>query len=824
METTIELPDGKQVTLSHEGELTEEAVRNAVTQLGYDLPAPKSSLARDLLGEGTRIGGAVSGAVVGSRVGGLPGAIIGGLGGAALAEAPATMIGTRDVSTGEHVANIALGAFQPAAREAALMERIGKGAVTGAALGAGHQMIQSAVDTGGIPSLGEMAPNMAVGGVLGGALEGVLGPRVGDAAKAAALKAQQEAAQAAALAKTDEGSITASLDKRKPSSLGQANAQANEIALGGKTAAPTNVPSANPVDAVAAAPAAKATTVEPSEFSLPKELANAKPRYSYGSSQFGVNFDSDLDKALYIIAQKNPSKRDADYLKLVMDHTGLSEPEARRLGAKVRDQIKQIAASDLNAESIDVPDISGGMIKPKVAPKRVSVEDMDAIDEAASAQKTEPETIKSAAIKTQDGQIFTGKLHGDAFNAAEDAGAKIGDMPDQGFITSTGRYVDRKEAMEIANNASQLKEGAKTTGGLRVEALEGNESPQGGMPITKPVVEPDLTAQALEIAQSKPIKEWRADYKAYKDAEAGMTAQTPGTDEHTAVWRDFENVRNKYGGMPVPEPPTGRAAKAPKTAVKEPVAPVATATPAVEQNAPKAAKTPTTPPPVTPPPVKETAKAPEGPEKAVRKGVKDVLASEEPSPEYKRLLSENPEIQYDVHNQGAWKDKAESATDTELRQLIDEAQKPDAKVVYLTELSNRHIAAGRNEEGQRLFVEAQKLGTPAGQTLRSLGIVKSPLTDLAEAEEVVRKAGKTLSKEQKLKVLEMSSTEIEAKKALNIAEKNAKENFSKENIATYTEAQKAHAKASREFDEYTQAIAPRSIPDMMSKIIQGNLD
>src|SRR6478736_871992 len=745
METTIELPDGKQVTLSHEGELTEEAVRNAVTQLGYDLPAPKSSLARDLLGEGTRIGGAVSGAVVGSRLGGLPGAIIGGLGGAALAEAPATMIGNRDVSTGEHVANIVLGAFQPAAREAALMERIGKGAVTGAALGAGHQMTQSAGDTGGIPSLGEMAPNMAVGGVLGGALEGVLGPRVGDAAKAAALKAQQEAAQAAALAKTDEGSITASLDKRKPSSLGQANAQANEIALGGKTAAPTNVPSANPVDAVAAAPAAKATTVEPSEFSLPKELANAKPRYSYGSSQFGVNFDSDLDKALYIIAQKNPSKRDADYLKLVMDHTGLSEPEARRLGAKVRDQIKQIAASDLNAESIDVPDISGGMIKPKVAPKRVSVEDMDAIDEAASAQKTEPETIKSAAIKTQDGQIFTGKLHGDAFNAAEDAGAKIGDMPDQGFITSTGRYVDRKEAMEIANNASQLKEGAKTTGGLRVEALEGNESPQGGMPIKKPVVEPETPQKTIKVD--------RAEFT-YTGKGNDVTVKVPGsikgsltkefnTDTGTIQWRaengkilqnpDLVSYLNDAyvqagklfragGGEP------GLAAKAPKTAVKEPVAPKATTTPVVEQNAPKAAKTPATPPPVTPPPVKETAKAPEGPEKAVRKAVKDVLASEEPSPEYKRLLSENPEIQYDVHNQGAWKDKAESATDTELRQLIDEAQKPDAKVVYLTELSNRHIAAGRNEEGQRLFVEAQKLGTPAGQTLRSLGIVKSPLT------------------------------------------------------------------------------------------------
>lgn len=91
-------------------------------------------------------------------------------------------------------------------------------------------------------------------------------------------------------------------------------------------------------------------------FSLPKELAGAKPRYSYGENQFQLKFESELDKALYIIAQKKPSARDADYLRLVTDHLGLDESEARAAGAAIRDQIKQLAKSDNDGATLVVPD------------------------------------------------------------------------------------------------------------------------------------------------------------------------------------------------------------------------------------------------------------------------------------------------------------------------------------------------------------------------------------------------------------------------------------------------------------------------------------
>lgn len=90
------------------------------------------------------------------------------------------------------------------------------------------------------------------------------------------------------------------------------------------------------------------------ELSLPRELAGAKPRYSYGPKQFGLEFDSDVDRAAYVIAQEKTSSRDADYLKFVMEATGLDEAGARAYGARVRDAIKA-QAKDAEPGSLKVP-------------------------------------------------------------------------------------------------------------------------------------------------------------------------------------------------------------------------------------------------------------------------------------------------------------------------------------------------------------------------------------------------------------------------------------------------------------------------------------
>lgn len=77
---------------------------------------------------------------------------------------------------------------------------------------------------------------------------------------------------------------------------------------------------------------------------LPGALRGAKPRYNFGSKSFTLNFDSDVDKALYIVAQPNPSKRDADYMAFLREALpGRSDTELRQLGKAVRDRIKVMA-------------------------------------------------------------------------------------------------------------------------------------------------------------------------------------------------------------------------------------------------------------------------------------------------------------------------------------------------------------------------------------------------------------------------------------------------------------------------------------------------
>lgn len=73
---------------------------------------------------------------------------------------------------------------------------------------------------------------------------------------------------------------------------------------------------------------------------LPNSLKGAQPRFNMGKDSYIPKFESDLDKALYIIAQKTPSKADAQFLKFVMDSTGMDEIEARNVGLKIKSAVK----------------------------------------------------------------------------------------------------------------------------------------------------------------------------------------------------------------------------------------------------------------------------------------------------------------------------------------------------------------------------------------------------------------------------------------------------------------------------------------------------
>ena len=91
------------------------------------------------------------------------------------------------------------------------------------------------------------------------------------------------------------------------------------------------------------------------EAKLPKELAGARPRYNVGGNSFEPSFDNDIDKALYIVAQDKPSKRNADYMQFVTENTGMSPEEAIAAGKQVRSQLGDVLKNQKLGSNNKIP-------------------------------------------------------------------------------------------------------------------------------------------------------------------------------------------------------------------------------------------------------------------------------------------------------------------------------------------------------------------------------------------------------------------------------------------------------------------------------------
>jgi len=65
------------------------------------------------------------------------------------------------------------------------------------------------------------------------------------------------------------------------------------------------------------------------------------------------------------------------------------------------------------------------------------------------------ERIKSAAIKMCDGLIIEGINHSQCFRKSKEMGRKEPSAK-QGFLTTEGRFINRKEALIIAGFANQI--------------------------------------------------------------------------------------------------------------------------------------------------------------------------------------------------------------------------------------------------------------------------------------------------------------------------------------------------------------------------------
>lgn len=117
---------------------------------------------------------------------------------------------------------------------------------------------------------------------------------------------------------------------------------------------------------------------------LPKEIAGAKPRYGYRDKNFELQFESDIDRALFITAQKTKSKRDGDY-RSWLHGQGLSEKEIDDLGPRVRAEVKKHAAGAFTKEGtrLEVPATG-------VRPVTVTQEAPAAIEPIPAVEPTKP--------------------------------------------------------------------------------------------------------------------------------------------------------------------------------------------------------------------------------------------------------------------------------------------------------------------------------------------------------------------------------------------------------------------------------------------------
>ena len=132
-----------------------------------------------------------------------------------------------------------------------------------------------------------------------------------------------------------------------------------------------------PVDGAGAIPIELAAEVRPTTAKLPPELSKASP--GYGSR--GLTFESDIDRALYIVANKKVplSAGDQKYMDWLKGELGLEENEVRAVGQQVRAAVKS-AASKTKDKMVMVPQTTltgiparGGTTIPPVGPTPPSV-------------------------------------------------------------------------------------------------------------------------------------------------------------------------------------------------------------------------------------------------------------------------------------------------------------------------------------------------------------------------------------------------------------------------------------------------------------------
>ena len=260
----------------------------------------------------------------------------------------------------------------------------------------------------------------------------------------------------------------------------------------------------------AAARQQAASRPEPSGFVIPRDLSKSAPRYS----DFQLRFESDLDRAAYMIRDKAKKSKGEDRMIAALEEQGFDVDEVRALGEDIKEQIKLAAKG--------YKEVNG---QPKILEIPASTVDDSPV---VSASQSLPQA--SRADGEYDEAAFR-KTYKDALEAKEmreetalmDIGLKIPD--------SVVRMTAMSESL-AKEMVEGLKEAAKISGldPLRIQYLD------------------TINMQKLfgEEAASKSLAEWNPAASRFVSENPDDPLSTLFTDDRTTggvyVPKDFPSI------------------------------------------------------------------------------------------------------------------------------------------------------------------------------------------------------------------------------------------------------------------------------------------
>lgn len=184
------------------------------------------------------------------------------------------------------------------------------------------------------------------------------------------------------------------------------------------------------------------------EPKFPKSLGNPSPRFGTRP----IQFESDVDKALYIIANpKTQSAQHDAFVKFAMDATGLPRDKLMALATRVRADVKRNAGNlTTGDEPVKMPALAMGVARMETTPR------------AAPVVKKLEEAGVTAPVKP-DGRVVVSPDHPDAAQVVHIAANDSAESPENDRKTPT---------------PAQAKEGNYPKGKLLFKGPEGTASTQ----------------------------------------------------------------------------------------------------------------------------------------------------------------------------------------------------------------------------------------------------------------------------------------------------------------------------------------------------------